>query len=585
MKQETKICQNCKQNFTIEPEDFDFYEKIKVPPPTFCWQCRFERRCAYRNERRLMRATSSKSGKPIFTLYPPDAGLTLYDADEWYADDWDQMATGREYDFSRPFFVQLSELAHKAPLFARNVINNVNCDYCAYTGYSKNCYLIFQTVDCEDSAYGNAVDYSRSCFDNSHLAKCERCYNSFWLTNCHRVHCSMQCTDCVDLWFSKNCRNCSDCFGCVNLTNQKYCIFNQPYSKEEYKNKIMEMNLDKYSSFQVMAAAAEEFWLKFPNRYLQGMMNDDVTGEYIYNSKNIHYGYLVRGSRDLKYVQYMQLPGNVDCYDATMWGENSELFYETVGSGDGHRIRFCMECHTKIRDLEYCINCVSCSNCFGCVGLRKKEYCIFNKQYTPEEFRKLRERIVQHMNDMPYADKMGRTYRYGEFFPLELSYYGYDTDLMRDHFFPKKEHALEQGYAWYEPDRREYETTFDAKNLPDSIKEVTDEILKEVIRCNSCAKAFRIIPIELAFLRREGIPAPRLCYECRHKRRIVWRNKTPLYSRKCHCNGMKSENGVYQNTVSHQHGTGKCPNEFETSYAPDRKEIVYCEQCYQSEVV
>jgi hypothetical protein len=334
-----------------------------------------------------------------------------------------------------------------------------------------------------------------------------------------------------------------------------------------------------------MAAAAEEFWLKFPNRYLQGMMNDDVTGEYIYNSKNIHYGYLVRGSRDLKYVQYMQLPGNVDCYDATMWGENSELFYETVGSGDGHRIRFCMECHTKIRDLEYCINCVSCSNCFGCVGLRKKEYCIFNKQYTPEEFRKLRERIVQHMNDMPYADKMGRTYRYGEFFPLELSYYGYDTDLMRDHFFPKKEHALEQGYAWYEPDRREYETTFDAKNLPDSIKEVTDEILKEVIRCNSCAKAFRIIPIELAFLRREGIPAPRLCYECRHKRRIVWRNKTPLYSRKCHCNGMKSENGVYQNTVSHQHGTGKCPNEFETSYAPDRKEIVYCEQCYQSEVV
>jgi hypothetical protein len=27
-----------------------------------------------------------------------------------------------------------------------------------------------------------------------------------------------------------------------------------------------------------------------------------------------------------------------------------------------------------------------------------------------------------------------------------------------------------------------------------------------------------------------------------------------------------------------------CQNEFETSYAPERPEIVYCEKCYQQEV-
>jgi len=32
---QTKICQNCKKEFIIEPEDFEFYEKIKVPTPTF----------------------------------------------------------------------------------------------------------------------------------------------------------------------------------------------------------------------------------------------------------------------------------------------------------------------------------------------------------------------------------------------------------------------------------------------------------------------------------------------------------------------------------------------------------------------
>ena len=35
-KSETKTCQNCKNDFIIEPDDFSFYEKMKVPAPTFC---------------------------------------------------------------------------------------------------------------------------------------------------------------------------------------------------------------------------------------------------------------------------------------------------------------------------------------------------------------------------------------------------------------------------------------------------------------------------------------------------------------------------------------------------------------------
>jgi len=33
MKLENKICQSCKNNFIIEPDDFGFYEKMKVSPP------------------------------------------------------------------------------------------------------------------------------------------------------------------------------------------------------------------------------------------------------------------------------------------------------------------------------------------------------------------------------------------------------------------------------------------------------------------------------------------------------------------------------------------------------------------------
>ncbi|MDP3784615.1 MAG: hypothetical protein Q8R12_00870, partial [bacterium] len=60
-----------------------------------------------------------------------------------------------------------------------------------------------------------------------------------------------------------------------------------------------------------------------------------------------------------------------------------------------------------------------------------------------------------------------------------------------------------------------------------------------------------------------------------------------LWHRKCQCAGEKSENGIYQNTADHIHHPKDqlCPNEFETTYAPERPEIVYCEQCYIREVV
>ena len=50
------------------------------------------------------------------------------------------------------------------------------------------------------------------------------------------------------------------------------------------------------------------------------------------------------------------------------------------------------------------------------------------------------------------------------------------------------------------------------------------------------------------------------------------------------CKGKTSSNGVYQNTTEHFHRDKPCPNEFLTTYAPDRPEIVYCEECYKREV-
>ena len=85
---ETKTCQNCKKDFTIEAEDFSFYEKIKVPPPTFCPECRLQRRLAWRNERSLYKRKCDAPGheETIITMYPPELAIKVYDQKYWWGD-------------------------------------------------------------------------------------------------------------------------------------------------------------------------------------------------------------------------------------------------------------------------------------------------------------------------------------------------------------------------------------------------------------------------------------------------------------------------------------------------------------------
>src|SRR3989339_432494 len=114
-KSENKICQNCKKEFTIEPDDFAFLERIQMPSPTFCWRCRAIRRMAFRNIRHPYIRVCDATKKKIFTLMPPDSPQPVYDNEYWRSDNWDAFDYGVDYDFSRPFFDQIRELYNKVP--------------------------------------------------------------------------------------------------------------------------------------------------------------------------------------------------------------------------------------------------------------------------------------------------------------------------------------------------------------------------------------------------------------------------------------------------------------------------------------
>ena len=585
MQNENRNCQNCKKEFVIETEDFNFYEKIKVPPPTFCPPCRAQRRFAFRNERKLFKVKDAFTGKDIFSLYPEQAGRKMINAEEWYGDGWDAMDYGRDVDFSRNILDQLFELDREVPALNLNVSQMVRSEYCANATGLKDCYLLFASQDTENSLYGINVDRCHDCVDNDSVSDSEKCYESLWLEHCYQCYFTTRSMESQNLYFCRGCVSCSNCIGSVNLRNQSYCIFNKQYTKEEYEKEFKTMKLDTISGIKNMQRKSREFWNTQINKAQTGLKNLNCTGSYVSNSKNAEECFLIQEGENIKYCQNLNVPKSNDCIDVSFWGDNTELCYETCGSGENaYNVKFCWDCWPNVRDSEYSMHLRSCSDCFACVGLKKKQYCILNKQYSKEEYFELVAKIKKHMDEVPFVDKKGRVYKYGEYFPIEFSPYGYNNTMIANHFKVSKEEADREGYPWIEVPRGEYKITKNVIDLPDAISEVDESILKEVVGCESCNGAYRITEAELNFLKKENLPLPTLCIECRHDRRVADRLKMYLYERRCMCGGVVDDTGLYANNTKHAHGDGHCRETFKTGYSPESPEIIYCEKCYQAEV-
>jgi hypothetical protein len=78
-----------------------------------------------------------------------------------------------------------------------------------------------------------------------------------------------------------------------------------------------------------------------------------------------------------------------DCYDV-FYCENC---YECITVQNSQNIAFCNNISDS-HDLLLCIDCASCQNCIGCKNLRQKEYHIFNKKVSKEEFENKKAQIV-----------------------------------------------------------------------------------------------------------------------------------------------------------------------------------------------
>ena len=586
MNRESRKCQNCHQEFWIEPDDFGFYKKRGVPAPTFCPECRYIRRLLDRNEYNFYKRKCDATGENIISIYKSDVPFPVYKQEYWKSDAWDGLSYGREFDFSKPFFEQYEDLRNAVPHLALVNSNSENSEYTNQAQDNKDCYMLVTSNTSEKCMYGSWCQNTCFFLSDCYMAEgSEFCYECMNITKCSNCRWCRDCQECVNVNFAVNCRGCTDCFGCVGLRNKSHYWFNEKLSKEEYEKRYKEFKCD-WKSIREVQEKLSELNEKFPVKYYHGVKAFNSTGDYLENTERAREVFNCRDNKDTAYMQdaWNRTENCLDCTEII----NGQFSYEVQGIDTPHGSIAVRSCFGNIVDSCYCDMCFSCSDCFGCFGLKQKQYCILNKQYSKEEYLELKKRIIAHME---------KTGEWGEYFPAEVSPFAYNESMAQDYFPLEKEEAIRKGYSWYDRPVGEYKITMTSETLPETISETKNDIVKEVIRCRTqedeaekrknplCTIAFRVIPLELVLYQKIGIPVPQYCFPCRRSKRFELRNPRRLYNRKCQCAGTKSENGRYSNMTGHFHEGGRCPNEFKTSYDPNRKEIVYCETCYNAEVV
>ena len=557
------VCSHCQARYDVTEEDLAFYDKVSptiggkkhlIPPPIECYDCRQLRRLAMRNERNLYARTCDLCAQHLISIYSPEKTLTVYCPTCWWGDKWSARNYGREYDFSRSFFEQFKELYSSVPKISSFTMpDNINSEY-AHDGYRlKNCYLIFDGEQAQDSYYGELYGLIRDCCDFLYLKDCELCYECMYCNKCFDLRYSRHCNNCSSSSFLLDCNSCKNCIGCTNLVQREYCIFNEPYSREEFERLKNEMKLDTASGVAAAREKSEVFFRTQPRRATRGYMNEDISGDNLTECKNTHDSFDCMGMRDCRYCTNCMM-GCTDCYDLDAWGDRTTLAYNSAYIGAGaQQLLCCFYVAFGAANMCYSIFCMQGGkgNLFGCDGVQKEGYCILNKQYTKEEYEALLPKVIEHMQ---------RTGEWAQFFPIGTSPFAYNETVAQDFSPLVKEEVLARGWQWKDvkDDVHDVAKTIDASQLPDAVQDIPDDILQWAIRCEVSGRPYKIQKAELELYRRMGIPIPHKHFEVRHAERIALRSPRHLWDRVC----------------------AKCGKAIRTTYGPERPEKVYCEECY-----
>jgi hypothetical protein len=179
--------------------------------------------------------------------------------------------------------------------------------------------------------------------------------------------------------------------------------------------------------------------------------------------------------------------------------------------------------------------------------MKNASYCIFNTKYTKEEYERIVPTLIQSMRQRG---------EWGEFFPMRIAPFAYNTSAAIDYFPIVEAQASDLNAPWFHEPAT---SNIDLQLAPPTIAEIKEP---SIVRCRITGTPYKIIDQEIRFYREEGLPPPDVCFAERSRKRFVSSDPHRLWPRQC----------------------SLCSKQIQTTYAPGRREVVYCEECYLATV-
>lgn len=537
-------CEISGNTFEVSEQDLEFYSrvsptiggvKLSLPPPRLCPDERQRRRLAFRNERYLYKRKCSITNESIVSAYSPDLDLKICSKKSWL--EQDNTEFGRDFDFNKTFFEQFSALymnTYKCAVSQNGEMQN--SEYTHFCGWLRDCYLLFDSGKSEDCFYGVFNAYCKNCIDTFHSYHSELCYDCINIENCYATFFSFYSSGCSNSAYLDSCISCSNCLCCANLHNKQYYVFNKYVGKEKFTEIWNQTFNGSFAEQKQIQKQFKEFLLKVSRKNLRNINCEDSTGDNLTRCSNVKDSYNCVECKDCRYCYDLFVKTN-DCYDIATFGEGMQYCYElsacggALGKSEVSNCFFSIYLYYGGYNILYSVNCHENSqNLFGCADLRKKQYCILNKQYSEKEYNVLVPKIVEHMRN---------TKEWGEFFPIKLSPFGYNQSLAQEFYPLSKNEVSNYGARWsdYENPIADIKQTINAQKLTDVNQIEDQELLKFAIKCESSGKLFKLIEKELKFYKRYGLALPRFHPEERHRLRALALNPRKLWPRKCTVTG------------------------------------------------
>ncbi len=528
---EQRKCKQTGKMFDITQHELDVLEKASpliagkrylIPTSHYHPDVHKQRHLAWRNERTLYRSTCDLTGKPIITSINPKSGYKIINFRDRYGDKLLPLSYGQEINLSKTFTEQFGEILSHIPQISLDLTPSMeNCDYCNYGMDSKNCYVCQTAIWSENCLYSSLPMRCYHDVDGYANTDGQYTYECCYTMNCYECQHVYYSRDCKKSRFLLDCSDCENCIACVNMSHAKYCIFNTPYTKEEY---LTERERLAQQPIANLCQQFKSFSLRYPRRATRWSNAENSSGDMNYNVKDCHESYDMQDAKQMTYCRSCGVLSN-DFDRCTIAGVSNTI-YDSMGVAYGESSAF--NSWSYLYQCYYTYNCRNCDYCFWCIGLTYKKYCILNKQYTKQEYETILPQLIAHMEE---------TGEWWEFFHPSISLFPYNDTCAYERFPERKEDILtrwrkriDHDYTIWSDDGYEPKDITIYKNDPQEY----EKLLSSPIICRETRRPFKIIKQELDFYCKFSIPIPRHHPDIRYRQRCAQRsNPRKLFKRTC----------------------------------------------------